>query len=163
MPPRREGAGEGGEGGGSSSTTTATSESDDGEVDDPRRRREARRAERRDAAREAQALYGADLDDADGRWADRQREGRRSDALLSCPCCLETLCIDCQRHATYKGQYRAMFVTNVVVQQGETLREAPGSGTTFQPAACGTCRTEVGVYDPDDEVYTFFRVVASEA
>jgi hypothetical protein len=33
---------------------------------------------------------------------------RRSDAVLSCPCCFTPLCYDCQRHDVYLSQYRAM-------------------------------------------------------
>ncbi len=36
----------------------------------------------------------------------------RSDAILSCPLCFTTLCIDCQQHDTYDNQFRAMFVMN---------------------------------------------------
>ena len=36
--------------------------------------------------------------------------GRSSDAVLSCPCCFTTLCLDCQRHTDIPSQYRAMFV-----------------------------------------------------
>ena len=38
-------------------------------------------------------------------------QGRKTDAILSCPGCFTTCCIDCQQHE-YKDQYRAMFVTN---------------------------------------------------
>ena len=36
----------------------------------------------------------------------------RSDAILSCPLCFTTLCIDCQQHDKYDNQFRAMFVMN---------------------------------------------------
>lgn len=42
-------------------------------------------------------FYDPDLDDVDERWVDRQRKGRTSDAVLSCPACFTTLCLDCQR------------------------------------------------------------------
>ncbi len=57
-------------------------------------------------------LYDPGMDEEDQRWVDRQRQrgrhtditgrGRRhkvvtSDALLDCPACLTTLCLDCQR------------------------------------------------------------------
>lgn len=35
-------------------------------------------------------------DDADQAWANEARGGRVSDAILSCPCCLEIVTIDCQ-------------------------------------------------------------------
>lgn len=40
------------------------------------------------------------------------RSSHKSDALLSCPLCFTTLCIDCQQHAVYDNQFRAMFVMN---------------------------------------------------
>lgn len=57
-------------------------------------------------------LYDDQADDADEAWAVQQRNGRKSDAHLSCPSCLSTLTIDCQRHAFKPEQYRAVFVTN---------------------------------------------------
>lgn len=58
-------------------------------------------------------FYDRDLDDKDEAWVARQRGGRRSDAILSCPGCLTTVCIDCQQHAEKEGQFRAMFCINV--------------------------------------------------
>merc|ERR1712136_55625 len=46
----------------------------------------------------------------------------KSDAVLNCPACLSTVCVDCQRHETYKTQYRAMFVLNCVVMHDQLLR-----------------------------------------
>jgi E2F-associated phosphoprotein len=62
----------------------------------------------------AQALdfYDPDLDDQDAEWVANQRQQRKSDAILSCPCCLTTLCIDCQQHTELECQFRAMFVMN---------------------------------------------------
>ena len=57
-------------------------------------------------------FYDPAADDADERWATKQRHGRKSDAILSCPGCLTTVCIDCQQHADYEGQFRAMFTMN---------------------------------------------------
>lgn len=45
----------------------------------------------------------------------------QSDATLNCPCCLSVLCLDCQRHDTYKTQYRAMFVLNCRVEHSKKL------------------------------------------
>ena len=61
-------------------------------------------------------LYDPEMDNEDQKWVDRQRQSHRShvvgggekagrkkrkmpnsDALLDCPACLTTLCIDCQR------------------------------------------------------------------
>ena len=40
---------------------------------------------------------------------------RNSDAVLSCPCCFNIVCMDCQRHVKYENQYRAMFVMGIEV------------------------------------------------
>ncbi|KAL3679259.1 hypothetical protein R1sor_022215 [Riccia sorocarpa] len=66
--------------------------------------------------------YDEKLDDQDEAWAIKQRQGRKSDAILSCPACFTTLCIDCQRHEQYVHQYRAMFVRNCRVVHDEILR-----------------------------------------
>lgn len=42
----------------------------------------------------------------------RPRRSHRSDAILSCPLCFTTLCIDCQQHEKWENQFRAMFVMN---------------------------------------------------
>ena len=57
-------------------------------------------------------FYDSEADDKDQAWMHKQRQGRHSDAILSCPGCLTTVCIDCQRHEYYTTQYRAMFVRN---------------------------------------------------
>ena len=41
---------------------------------------------------------------------------RNTDAVLSCPYCFHIVCMDCQRHTSYKNQYRAMFVMNILVR-----------------------------------------------
>ncbi len=41
---------------------------------------------------------------------------RSSDAILSCPCCFQIVCMDCQRHERYTNQFRAMFVMNIDVR-----------------------------------------------
>ncbi len=58
-------------------------------------------------------FFDPDLDTKDEAWVNRQRGGRRSDAILSCPGCLTTICVDCQQHADKEGQFRAMFCINV--------------------------------------------------
>ncbi len=58
-------------------------------------------------------FYDPELDDKDAAWVRRQRGGRGSDAILSCPGCLTTVCLDCQQHANKEGQFRAMFCRNV--------------------------------------------------
>ena len=58
-------------------------------------------------------FYDPDLDQRDEAWMTRQRGGRTSDAILSCPGCLTTVCLDCQQHQAVDGHYRAMFCMNV--------------------------------------------------
>ncbi|CAL4127082.1 unnamed protein product [Meganyctiphanes norvegica] len=84
------------------------------------------------------------MDDRDQAWVDEKRRsyqprkktgGRNmsssgefkgvklpsSDAVLNCPACLTTLTRDCQRHEIYHNQYRAMFVTNCVIDFTQKL------------------------------------------
>ncbi|KAM9466795.1 E2F-associated phosphoprotein isoform 1-T1 [Clarias gariepinus] len=89
-------------------------------------------------------LYDPDEDDRDQAWVDAKRKEYRyrsrkrpassgqktnqsqplpsSDAILNCPACMTTLCLDCQRHEKYRTQYRAMFVMNCSVNKDEVLR-----------------------------------------
>ena len=46
---------------------------------------------------------------------------RNSDAVLSCPCCFQIVCMDCQRHERYSNQFRAMFVMNITVSWDRTV------------------------------------------
>uniref|UniRef100_I3M5S6 E2F associated phosphoprotein n=1 Tax=Ictidomys tridecemlineatus TaxID=43179 RepID=I3M5S6_ICTTR len=111
-----------------------------------------------------------------------------SDAVLNCPACMTTLCLDCQRHESYKTQYRAMFVMNCSVNKEEVLRyknsenrkkrrgykkmksnhedSAEQAETEveeiYHPVMCTECSTEVAVYDKD-EVFHFFNVLASHS
>uniref|UniRef100_A0A3Q4I4V9 E2f-associated phosphoprotein n=2 Tax=Neolamprologus brichardi TaxID=32507 RepID=A0A3Q4I4V9_NEOBR len=156
-------------------------------------------------------LYDPDEDDRDQAWVDaRRREYSRrkrpaaafhsklrhpealphSDAVLNCPACMTTLCLDCQRHEKYRTQYRAMFVMNCTVKREEVLRyknqpeknrrnrkrrrgqqtETPADETpaamgmeadeVYHPVQCSECSTEVAVFDKD-EVYHFFNILAS--
>ncbi|XP_046849846.1 E2F-associated phosphoprotein-like isoform X2 [Xenia sp. Carnegie-2017] len=165
--------------------------------------------ERRTLKTDDELLYDPKMDEDDLQWAMQQRNvgqskdvknksnkkmkknhdyGKRdkpstSDAILSCPACLTTLCIDCQRHDTYKNQFRAMFVMNCKVLSHETLRyeakKQKRKGTKnfrsklrdtgssldeqselYNPVQCCSCNTEVAVFDKD-EVYHFFNVVES--
>ncbi|KAH0469478.1 hypothetical protein IEQ34_001036 [Dendrobium chrysotoxum] len=126
-------------------------------------------------------FYDPLLDEKDEQWMNKQRKGRISDAVLSCPACFTTLCFDCQRHEKYVTQYRAMFVVNCSVRTDQILREPSkrkrkskkliDSGKSqqdldndviFRPVCCSVCSTEVGVFDKD-EVYHFFNVIPSNS
>ncbi|KAK9115106.1 hypothetical protein Syun_021903 [Stephania yunnanensis] len=127
-------------------------------------------------------FYDPNLDDKDDLWAHKNRRGHISDAILSCPACFTTLCIDCQRHEKYVSQYRAIFTVNCKIKTDQVLRQssqksrkgkntasssenkaaAPALGETFKPVCCMVCSTEVGVID-EDQVYHFFNVLPSES
>ena len=142
----------------------------------------------RAAADNDDAFYASSMDDEDERWVEKQRGGRVSDAIPSCPCCLEIVTIDCQRHHRREGQYRAMFVRNVRVDASVALRPMDRDAKTdavdatsananarefaanedadaegpFREVFCDACGTSVGVRDAD-EVYHFFHVFPSNA
>lgn len=124
-------------------------------------------------------FYDPAMDERDQAWAERKRKGRKSDALLSCPACFTTLCIDCQRHERIVTQYRAMFVLNCKILEGQKLQISqkkrkrksckgqPGinqrsisDDEQFRPVSCSVCETEVAVIDKD-EVYHFYNVLPS--
>nr|XP_033807238.1 E2F-associated phosphoprotein isoform X2 [Geotrypetes seraphini] len=135
-------------------------------------------------------LYDPKEDDRDQAWVDARRQGYHrtnqmqphatpnSDAVLNCPACMTTLCLECQRHESYKTQYRAMFVMNCAVMKEEVLRyqepqkkkkkhcrkkqkmQSGEEQEIYHPVKCTECATEVAVYDKD-EVYHFFNVLAS--
>ncbi|XP_039597383.1 E2F-associated phosphoprotein isoform X1 [Polypterus senegalus] len=143
-------------------------------------------------------FYDPDEDDQHQAWMDAQRQGYKvqnkslvknqkqkrsrplpsSDAVLNCPACMTTLCIDCQRHEKYRTQYRAMFVMNCTVNKDEVLKykmpkerrknKVKKSGEEkeaqheeqYHPVKCSECSTEVAVFDKD-EVYHFFNILAS--
>ncbi|XP_054572503.1 E2F-associated phosphoprotein isoform X3 [Eptesicus fuscus] len=149
-------------------------------------------------------LYDPEKDNRDQAWVDARRRGYHgfgiqrprqqqqpvpnSDAVLNCPACMTTLCLDCQRHESYKTQYRAMFVMNCSVNKEEVLRyktpenrkkkrghkkmranheDAAKQAETeveeiYHPVMCTECSTEVAVYDKD-EVFHFFNVLASHS
>ncbi|CAM9391400.1 unnamed protein product [Hapterophycus canaliculatus] len=48
-------------------------------------------------------------------------EGLATDAQLSCPLCFTTVCLECQRHAKYLNQFRAVTGINVNVKLEEFL------------------------------------------
>ncbi|XP_061368641.1 uncharacterized protein LOC133311595 [Gastrolobium bilobum] len=124
-------------------------------------------------------FYDPDLDDKNELWIHKKRHGRDSDAVLSCPACFTTLCLECQRHEKYLTHYRAIFVVNCKIENDQVLRQnisrsgkrkrtgrLDGSDAhsnnieTFKQVCCSVCSTEVGVID-EDEVYHFFNVLPS--
>lgn len=146
-------------------------------------------------------LYDPEKDSRDQAWVDAKRRGYHafgsqrpcqkqqpvpnSDAVLNCPACMTTLCLDCQRHESYKTQYRAMFVMNCSINREEVLRYKNSDNRKkrrsakkmrsnpedlaereveeiYHPVMCTECSTEVAVYDKD-EVFHFFNVLASHS
>lgn len=105
--------------------------------------RTRRKKEKRRILSNDELFYDPTLDDQDQEWVDRKRRSYQlkkkrhnnetgmpslpqplpqSDAVLNCPACLTTLCMDCQRHEIYHNQYRAMFVFNCNVDMSERLK-----------------------------------------
>lgn len=138
---------------------------------------------------EPDELYDEQADDADEAWVNRHyrkeatrrttqgkgQQGKGSDAVLNCPCCFTTICMDCQRHDRYKNQFRAMFTVNCTVKThvrvappgqeaaGKTKKGEDGGREeeeVLYPVVCAACGTEVGVQD-DEEVFHFYNVLAS--
>ncbi|XP_033125896.1 E2F-associated phosphoprotein-like [Anneissia japonica] len=160
-------------------------------------------------------MYDPDIDDDNQQWIDKQRKmyhpnqlpsgsdpssagssrtttkvsnkAPLSDAVLNCPACMTTLCLDCQRHEKYHQQFRAMFVLNCKIIHSEILRYKPNvrkqqrhrkkrkstdednvaessseTEEVFHPVRCSMCNTEVAMYDKE-EVYHFFNVLSSVA
>jgi hypothetical protein len=98
-------------------------------------------------------FFDPDADDDDERTLREKRQGRHTDALLSCPCCFELLCIECQQHESGSDLYRAMFVQNCCLVEADGVTEV----------ACKTCDCRVGEYDSNTELYVFYGVLPSEA
>ena len=112
---------------------------------------------------------------------------RNSDAVLSCPCCFNIVCMDCQRHTKYTNQFRAMFVMGVTVdwharliydekqqalipkpdipkeqvpeeEEGEYPKNEPGE---YFSVLCLNCHTQVAALDMNEELYYFHGCLES--
>mmetsp|Transcript_32113 Transcript_32113/g.91056 ORF Transcript_32113/g.91056 Transcript_32113/m.91056 type:complete len:263 (-) Transcript_32113:159-947(-) len=81
-------------------------------------------------------LLDPKADDCDAAWVAKQRGGGESDAILNCPGCFTTVCVDCQKHASYENQWRAMFVINCEVSN----RRYCGARQSSRPAEAGRKR-----------------------
>lgn len=119
-------------------------------------------------------LYDKTADECDEQWVQRNLlpEAQSSGDLdtsyrLTCPCCFTLLCLQCQPHEEYVGQFRAVFVQNCVVTENETLRvkidssddDMPADESEmYRPVSCSICDTEVAVLDKDD-VYHFCNIL----
>ncbi|KAI3428041.1 hypothetical protein D9Q98_006427 [Chlorella vulgaris] len=70
---------------------------------------------------QAAEFYDEEADERDEKWMQKMRGVHTSDAILSCPLCFTTVCIDCQQHELYDSQFRAMLVMNCKVKTGELV------------------------------------------
>jgi 3-phenylpropionate/cinnamic acid dioxygenase small subunit len=108
---------------------------------------------------------------------------RNSDAVLSCPCCFNIVCMDCQRHERYSNQFRAMFVMGVavdwnlrlvydddqkvLVEKPQLPHQVPLDGylnigeDEYFSVGCASCRTQVAALDMKEEVYHFYGCLES--
>lgn len=112
---------------------------------------------------EKDPFYDENLDEEDQTWVDDRRpKGISSDAVLNCPACFAPLSQDCQRSEVFSNQYRAIFVSNVVVNKDEETRPVQGDDDPemkYWNVHCELCSCHVAVMD-SDEVYHFFHVLA---
>ncbi|POM78311.1 Signal transduction response regulator, receiver domain containing hypothetical protein [Phytophthora palmivora] len=83
---------------------------------------------------ELDPLYDEQLDDADEDWVQTNLRGTQAvkpetDATLCCPCCFVTVCMVCERHATYTNQYRSTSAINCRVKKDEILTYTSNVGS----------------------------------
>ncbi|XP_060615300.1 E2F-associated phosphoprotein [Anolis sagrei] len=181
------------------------SDSDDEDKGAAPETRKKKKQQQRRIPTNDELFYDPEEDKRDQEWVDRKRRRYHSlrstlseqqqaqlpaipnsDAVLNCPACMTTLCLDCQRHESYRTQYRAMFVMNCTVVKEEILKykgplnlktkrkhkkikqssestagpEKQEEEEIYHPVKCTECSTEVAVFDKD-EVFHFFNVLAS--
>ncbi|KAG1701829.1 hypothetical protein DVH05_010321 [Phytophthora capsici] len=81
---------------------------------------------------EPDPLYDEQLDAKDEQWVQTNLRGERAkpetDATLCCPCCFVTVCMICERHATYTNQYRSTAAINCRVKREEILTYTSSEG-----------------------------------
>jgi len=118
-------------------------------------------------ARERDEFFDEGADAADERAVVRALGGAdaaTTDARLSCPGCFALVCVLCQRHERYKGQYRAVFARGVETSTTSCLRptadDGDGADERYREVTCAQCGTVVAVQD-DDDVYHFFNVFSA--
>lgn len=83
---------------------------------------------------------------------------RNSDAILSCPCCFQIVCMDCQRHEQYSNQFRAMFVMNIGVSWDKLITPEGVSNNTHNQSTI-TPKRNVSYEDQARKVQ---KIVASK-
>ena len=77
---------------------------------------------------------------------------RTSDAILSCPRCFNTVCMDCQQHERYANQFRAMFVMNIGVDWNKRMVYDDAVGGLKLDAAISIAGTAAGMMQLEDNV-----------
>mmetsp|Transcript_131683 Transcript_131683/g.328366 ORF Transcript_131683/g.328366 Transcript_131683/m.328366 type:complete len:202 (-) Transcript_131683:39-644(-) len=113
-------------------------------------------------------LHDPAADEEDERWVAKQllmpdsEDVRSTAAVLNCPGCFTPVCYQCQRHAEYSRQWRAVEVRNCTVDRSSALTMARGDATKYFAVRCSTCAADVGLLD-DDGVYHLFHVLESLA
>jgi hypothetical protein len=116
--------------------------------------------------------YDPEMDARDAKWVARRKAEvykitqHKSDAVLSCPACFSIACFDCQQHERNKTQFRAMFVENVTAVTSRTvpvIGAAVGDESVYHPVVCGSCMTQLGAFDPAEEVYHFTNVLPGQS
>ena len=112
-------------------------------------------------------LYDESLDEEDFKWAqEHSLTGlATSDAVLSCPLCFRTVTFLSQRHESFIGQYRSLFVDNCRVlwdTQVQPIKGEHDPSEIFHAVHCSNCDTNIGVRD-NEKVYHFFHVLPSQS
>lgn len=114
-------------------------------------------------------FYDPDADEKAAQKLERLRGGRHSDAILSCPCCFTSICIECQQHAAYHNQFRAMLVMNcrvdttqIVDHQGRGISiGAMSEEDSLHKVFCAACDAHIGFKEIKSAIYHFIDVLAS--
>ena len=106
-------------------------------------------------------LYDEHADSEDERWVRDNlmpRSPKHGDDRyhLACPSCFILLCVQCQPHERYAGQFRALDVRNCVVKEGDDANIVP-QNLGLKKVVCKECETDVAVLDKEG-TYIFCNV-----
>jgi len=111
-------------------------------------------------------FYDATLDAKDEKRVRGKKKKKKNDAteaqtdaILSCPKCLSTVCAQCQRHEKFDLQFRAVESFGTTVDEDIIFSDDNGS-FRGRKVRCEACEETVGLLDEED-VYHFFNVVPS--
>ncbi len=106
-------------------------------------------------------FYDEHADSEDERWVRENLMSRPSKDgddryQLTCPSCFVLLCVQCQPHERYTGQFRALDARNCVVKEGDDANIQP-QGQGLKKVVCKECETDVAVLQKDG-TYIFCNV-----